>query len=183
MYVWDFPLLTFKLSLGCLFSPHILPSPARLFMQVFMNDRTRLLVTYSSPSVCFTTATIVDNEDVPCPMTCLNRKKSFFHFFGQTRQLRWMWEWGTWGWGGCLCEYYYDVRCLLKRLESEEGGVRWLLFLGGIQCFLVSESLSHQNKQQIGKICHVFKYDVQRSRWKFRKWPHIMCHLDRWLMK
>ncbi len=34
----------------------ILPSSARLFMHVLMNDRIRLLVTYLSPSACFTTA-------------------------------------------------------------------------------------------------------------------------------
>ena len=47
----------------------ILPSSARLFMHVWMNDRTRLLVIYLSPSVCFTTTEIVVNEDVPCPTT------------------------------------------------------------------------------------------------------------------
>ena len=40
----------------------------RLFMYEFMNDRTRLIVGYLSPSVCFTTTTTVINKDVHGPI-------------------------------------------------------------------------------------------------------------------
>jgi hypothetical protein len=43
----------------------ILLSSSRLFMHVWMNDRTRLLVTYLSPSACLITTVIVVNEVVP----------------------------------------------------------------------------------------------------------------------
>ncbi len=57
---------------GCL----LLPSPERFLnhVTVFMNDRTRLLVTCLSPSVCFTTVVTVDYEDVPCPMRSQSSK-------------------------------------------------------------------------------------------------------------
>jgi hypothetical protein len=41
-------------------------SSERIFMYDFMNDRTRLLVGYLSPSACFTTDATVINEDVDC---------------------------------------------------------------------------------------------------------------------
>ncbi len=64
-------LLAFPLSThGCL----IPPSPASLLMHVFMNDRTRLLVTNLSPSDCFTTAATVDNEAVSCQMISQSSK-------------------------------------------------------------------------------------------------------------
>jgi hypothetical protein len=55
---------------GCL----ILPCSARLFMHVWMNDRTRLLVTYLSPSACLTTTVIVVNEAVPWPIISQSSK-------------------------------------------------------------------------------------------------------------
>ncbi len=64
-------LLVFPLpNYGCL----ILPPPPRIFMHVFMNDNTRLPVTYLSPSVCFTTTVTFHNEVLPCPMISQSSK-------------------------------------------------------------------------------------------------------------